>query len=489
MSISFDAIPNDIIEGGLYTELRSTGAGVGQAPHRALIVVPKLSGGTLSSVEPQRVVSRADAYRLCGQGSLGAAMIRAFMAAAPRVELYALGFSMAGTTAKAATGTIGVDADEGLGDGTIALYVAGERIEVPVSADSSSQRIVNDLVTAMQAAGERLPVDCEADVNGIGLKVTACDMGTIGNQIDLRINYYSTDGRAWPRNLSVTINPMAGGAGSIPVSEVIDAIAGRSFDTIVWPDSSTASLAAMAAELKRRFTPLVQQDGHLFAAVAGSVAAATSAAFPLNCPHVTVVGTSDSRTPACVWAAVLAAVDAAEPDSARPRRTLELPAVKAPTAVWDDSDRRSALWGGVSTWTVDAGGNVLVDRLITTYRVNADGLTDSAYREVTTLRTLTQLWRRWHARIRGKYPRHKLADDSVDYPPGQAIVQPKTIRAESIALHREWEQDGLVQRPEQFAENLIVERHAGDPNRLDVRMRVSILGKFLTLATSMEFEH
>jgi phage tail sheath gpL-like len=191
----------------------------------------------------------------------------------------------------------------------------------------------------------------------------------------------------------------------------------------------------------------------------------------------------------CVWAAVLAAVDAAQPDPARPRRTLPMPGVLAPKTVWDNSDRRSALWGGISTWTVDAGGRVLVDRLITTYRENADGIADSSYREVTTLRTLARLRRRWHQRISGKYPRHKLADDGVDYPPGQAIVQPKTIRAEAIAEHRLWEQDGLVQAPEAFAENLIVERMATDPNRLDVRMRVKLVGKFLTLATLMEFEH
>jgi phage tail sheath gpL-like len=132
---------------------------------------------------------------------------------------------------------------------------------------------------------------------------------------------------------------------------------------------------------------------------------------------------------------------------------------------------------------------VLVDRLITTYRKNADGIPDSSYREVTTLRTITSLRRRWNTRIQGRFPRHKLADDGVDYPPGQDVVQPKTIRAESIALHREWEQDGLVQNPKAFAENLIVERNLQDRNRLDVRMRVTIVGKFLTLATLLEFEH
>lgn len=494
MSISFDLIPEDIIEGGLYTEIRSTGP-KGGAPHRALLVVPKRASGTLSTTAPQRVFSPDDAYRLCGKNSIGAAMIRAFMAAAKNVELYAIGFDTAAGTA--ANCTITVEADkETSGGGTIALYVGGERIAVDIAAGLSGDEIETAIVNAILASDNpRLLVTAESVVTGEPtvhtIKLTSRDTCALANSIDLRLNYFASDSRAAPKNVSVLIPPtgMASGAGAADADVIIEAIAGIPFDTIVWPDEAEASLKAWSDELDKRFGPQVQQDGHLFAAVAGDVAVATTAAAELNGKHLSLVGSGDSPTMPCVWAATLAAVDAAEPDPARPRRTIPMPGVLAPKTIWDLADRRSALWGGVSTWTVDAGGRVLVDRLITTYRKNADGIPDSSYREVTTLRTLTSLRRRWNTRIQGKFPRHKLADDGVDYPPGQAIVQPKTIRAESIALHREWMQDGLVQDPKAFSEHLIAERHAGDANRLDVRMRVKIVGKFLTLATLMEFEH
>lgn len=496
MSISFDAIPDDIIEGGIYTEVRSTGP-KGGAQHRALVVVPKLASGTLSTSAPQRVFSPGDAYRLCGKNSIGAAMIRAFMAAAPNVELYAIGFVPAAGVAANCSLTATADAATS-GGGTIALYIGGVRVPVVVEAGLEGDGVEAAIVAAINLAAidnPRLLVTAEVVQTGEpavkSVKVTSKDTCALANSIDLRLNYYASDSRAAPKNVVVTIAPagMATGAGVADADTIIAAIAGIPFDTIVWPDDAEAALKAWSDELDSRFGPQVQHDGHLFAAVEGDVAAATTAAAGLNGKHLTLIGSGDSPTMPCVWAATLAAVDAAEPDPARPRRTLPLPGVLAPPTIWDNADRRSALWGGISTWTVDAGGRVLVDRLITTYRKNADGIPDSSYREVTTLRTITSLRRRWNTRIQGRFPRHKLADDGVDYPPGQDVVQPKTIRAESIALHREWEQDGLVQNPKAFAENLIVERNLQDRNRLDVRMRVTIVGKFLTLATLLEFEH
>ena len=66
-----------------------------------------------------------------------------------------------------------------------------------------------------------------------------------------------------------------------------------------------------------------------------------------------------------------------------------------------------------------------------------------------------------------KYPRHKLADDGTRFGPGQAIVTPKTMKAEAVARFTQWETLGLVEGAEQFKRDLIIERNAQDPNRLD----------------------
>ena len=89
------------------------------------------------------------------------------------------------------------------------------------------------------------------------------------------------------------------------------------------------------------------------------------------------------------------------------------------------------LHDGISTHTVDPGGNVLLERPITTYQLNAAGFPDTSYLDVTTIATLAYLRYTLRARIAQKYPRHKLADDGIAIAPGQAIVTPKTLSAEA----------------------------------------------------------
>ncbi|MCZ7009896.1 phage tail sheath subtilisin-like domain-containing protein, partial [Salmonella enterica] len=90
---------------------------------------------------------------------------------------------------------------------------------------------------------------------------------------------------------------------------------------------------------------------------------------------VTLVGTGKSPTPPWIWAAVVAGVDAKEPDPARPRQTLPLPGCLAPAEAdrFTREERDILLHEGVSTYVVDAGGLARIERLITTYQTNASG--------------------------------------------------------------------------------------------------------------------
>lgn len=105
-------------------------------------------------------------------------------------------------------------------------------------------------------------------------------------------------------------------------------------------------------------------------------------------------------------------------------------------------ERNLLLHDGISTLTVDDGGAVLIERLITTYETNAYGIDDISYLDVNTLKTLAYLRYSVRARISMRFPRHKLASDGTGVGAGQAVVTPKVIRAELIALFRDWETAG-----------------------------------------------
>src|SRR3546814_8259014 len=68
-----------------------------------------------------------------------------------------------------------------------------------------------------------------------------------------------------------------------------------------------------------------------------------------------------------------------------------------------------------------------------------------SFLDVNTLLTLAALRYSQRARIAQKFPRHKLASDGTKAGAGQAIVTPSVIRAELVALAREWEDAGWVE--------------------------------------------
>ena len=145
------------------------------------------------------------------------------------------------------------------------------------------------------------------------------------------------------------------------------------------------------------------------------------------------------------------------------------------------------LFDGIATFKVDAGGGVMIERVITTYETNAGGVDDPSYLDLNTLKTLAFLRFSVRSRILTRYPRHKLADDGTRFGAGQAIVTPKLIRAELIALFRQWEDAGLAENIDQFKADLLVERDAGDVNRLNALIPPDIINQFRVFAGKVQF--
>ncbi|MFH2126901.1 MAG: phage tail sheath C-terminal domain-containing protein, partial [Pseudomonadota bacterium] len=154
---------------------------------------------------------------------------------------------------------------------------------------------------------------------------------------------------------------------------------------------------------------------------------------------------------------------------------------------FSQSERNVLLHGGVSTFIVDDGGDCMVERLITTYQTNALGVDDPSYLDVNTIMTLIYIRTQVRSRISNAYPRHKLADDDARVGAGQAVVRPKDLRVEIIALFKEMETAGIVENLEQFKDDLIVERDSSDKNRVNALMPPDLVGQFRVFAGQVQF--
>ena len=486
MAISFNSIPANIRTVGQYIEFDSSRAvqGTPAKPHKALVIGQILAAGTMTVETLYHIASASVGETLAGRGSILDAIIKAYKDQDPTMELWAIGVDDSGTAVDA-TGTFAITGPA-TADGTFYAYVAGHRFAVAVS-DTDTATDIGDALAAAINADTECPATA-ANVTGT-VTCTARNGGTVGNGIDLRVNYY--DGEDFPAGVGCTVTGMASGANDPDLTNALAAMADEQWDTIVVAPNDTTNLGLVDAELDSRWGPMVQKEGHCYTGGYGNQSTLTTQGNAENSEFITIVGAGLSPTPWWEWAARVAAIDAYQTtiDPARPRQTLKVDGVLAPhkSEIFTRAERNILLTDGIATYTVGSDGSVYIERLITTYQTNPASVADTAYLDVVTMRTLAYLRYSMRTRVALRYPRHKLADDGTRFGPGQAIVTPSILRTTLLQLFGEWETDGLVEGFEQFKTELIVERNANDPNRIDVLAPPDLINQFRVLAAQIQF--
>lgn len=491
MPISFNEIPVNLRVPYVYTEYDATRAnqGPGIQPFKGLIVGQRLAAGEVAALTPIRITSVAQAKRYFGEGSILHRQAMGWFADNQSTEVWAVAFADGGGWVKA-SGDI-VFTGPATSAGVLALYIAGTRIQVGIGSGDTAAEIATAVAAAIEATAD-LPVTAEVDSEeDTQVNIEALNAGTLGNEIDIRINYF--EGETTPAGVSATITAMASGAGVPDFSTLWAVLGDEHYNVWAMPYLDTASLAAVSDELESRAGPLRQIEAVAFAAKDASHSALGTFGDGQNNQFISVMSPAGqgSPTPAFETGANYAAVAAyfLNIDPARPLQTLEMSHVKAPAraARFTQSENNLLLYDGIATSYVDASGNVRVQRAITFYKENPLGADDAAYLDVNTLFTLSYL--RWSVRNRLllKFPRHKLANDGTRFGQGQAIVTPKVVKAELVSLFAEWEFIGLVEGADQFARDLIVERNISDPNRLDVLLPPDLVNQLRVTAIQIQF--
>lgn len=410
--------------------------------YKALLIGQRFPSGIKPAGQVDRLTSADHASRFYGEGSNLALMAKTFFANNKVSEVYAAALDDAAGSA-AAVGSLEITGIATV-DGTLAIYIAGKRLAIAVN-DTDSATDIGDAVETAINSDASVPV-IASNASGV-VTLTAGNKGEIGNDIDIRANYY--DGEALPEGVGLTINPMASGSGNPDIGDIIDILGDEWYNLIIAPYTDGANLDAMETELADRFGPLRMIDGLYITAKTGSLSTLTTWGNGRNSPHVCTINANNiPNTPwevAAATGAVLALEGQADP--ARPFQTLELKGILPPLEAerFTLLENNQLLFDGISTFMVDQGGKVRVQRLITMYQTNAQGAPDIAYLDVNTMLVLMYLRYDFRNHILTKYARAKLADDGVNVGSGQHVITPSIGKAEAIAKFRQWEAQGLVE--------------------------------------------
>lgn len=477
MAISFNSIPGNVRVPFVYVEIDSSRAGAPGGEFKSLLIGQRLSTGTQAAESPVTIGDAADAVRLFGRGSMLALMAERFRRQNPIGELWGIALDdAAGATQATTTVTV---TSAATGAGTIALYIAGRRVAVPISGATTANAVAAAIAAAITADGD-LPVTAAAAAAVV--TITARN-GGLASDIDVQANYQPDD--AFPAGVALTIAGGTAGATDPDIQGALDVMGDEQYNVVVSAYSDTTSIAALETELAERWGPTQQIDGVGIASYHGAgrtVAQATTYGNARNSRHVSVADHGFIPNPmwevAAAYGGQVASSGAADP--ARPFQTLPLLGILAPPVEnrRTFSERNTLLSDGMATLRPDQGGVVRIERAITTYQTNAAGAADLAFLDLNTPMTLSFLRSNFRNRIAIKFPRYKLADAGALVPPGQPIITPTTGRAEAVAWFREMEQLGLVEGGDQFKADLVCERNVTDRNRLDWLLPPNLVNQF-----------
>ncbi len=487
MTITFQHYPDTNRVPGVYAEIDPSRANRGRINLRSLLIGQVLPGSALEPDVPVICEGANWTKANAGAGSMLALMAKQYRNRDTFGELWLL--PLADNTASAtAIGSV-TFAGTATAGGTVSAYIGGQRIQALVAIGMTADLVAASLVAACVAQAD-LPVSASAtDVLAI---FEAKHAGAAGNEIDLRLNYLgSRGGELLPPGITATVSPMSGGTAAPDMTNALLNLAETPFDYIALPYTDTASLAAMQALMADdigRWAWNRMIYGHVFAAYRGSIGRLTTLGVTRNDPHTSIMGFADSPTPAWLWAADLTAACASSlrDDPTLPLQTIPLGVLPPPVqSQFVQGDRNTLLYDGIGTFSVGTGGQVQIERVVTTYQTNASGSPDDSYLDVETMATLAYVCRDLRTYLSTQFARKKIVSDATRVT-GPNITSPLVIRASVISRYRLKEQQGYVQNSAIFAAQVQVE--AAGSGLVKILWPGDLVGQLRQLAILVQFQ-
>ena len=488
MGIIFDSVPSSAKANLTAVELTkdklSTGLNV-VTQRIALVGQADASLTSYTAGVPSQVFSANEVGQKYGFGSQIHLMAIKLFANCGSVEVEA--FPLKEDVADvAATGSIAITASTVLA-GTLALYIAGEYVSVPVTAGQTATQIGDAIVTAV-TANANLPVSA---VNTSGtVAFTANWKGLTGNDIDISVNLGSDD--SLPSGVSVVITDMASGRGNPTISTSLANISENDIYTvIVHPYTDTTNLTAIEAFEATRWDSRVVKGFVAITAIRGSYATAIALTESRNSFVSSIVGAQGipqtGAEVASAVAGVVAKSAASDPSlQFHPTQIIGLTApAKSDRWAWTVQD--AALKKGCSTLSV-VNGNVVIGQMINTYQTTSTGAkapdVDTYLNTVMTLIAILYDRQQYFLQTWG---RAKLSVDGQTFATGQRVMTPVVMKAELLARYDLYIERGWVLDRESYKDTIIVEIDSSNKNRLNSYDQLILMGNLRVLAMKVGY--
>ena len=472
-TVTFSKIPSSLLRHGTFVEINSAG-NTAALVQRTLIIGQVLSSGALYTTPNLPVISSGtlDAKAQGGRGSMLALLTAEYKLGDNSGQVWYLPL-LDDSNAQAATLSFSIAAAATVA-GTIPLMVAGVVVPVGVSAGMTTPATASAIAAAINLNLD-LPVIAAVGTgaNVAVVTVTAKNKGLAGNDLDLRLAYYGTQGGdIMPTGLAInglqiaTGTQMAGGTQNpTALLTALDNLADQAFDFVVFPYTDAASLNVWQTFMDNntgRWSWDRMLYGGGFNGFRGTYGAATAFGVTRNDPAMATLPVYDAPEPSWIWAANIAGYYAvsARANCAVPFQDIVTDLLPPPIQNRFTGDELETLLGdGLGAYEV-IGGQVVINRLPTNYQLDAQGDPDNSFQDVESRYQLAYASRDLKTYLSSLYSRKIWVDDNTKLSGSinNAVAMPSMLKASCISRYRYLEQLGIVQDADAFAAGLIVEK-------------------------------
>jgi phage tail sheath gpL-like len=454
--IQFANIPDGIRTPGVYVEFNTTLANQSLPGNTqtTLIVAQSTAAGSVPPLTLTEVFSDTQAAAYFGFGSQVHRMVKAALTANPQCSLSAIAVADAALSVAAVWTVTFAGAPTTTGSFTLGLNA--DVIQVNPTPTDTPATIAAEFAQQI-AALPALPFTATA-VAGV-LTLTAVNAGTVANA-------FQVVGGGAVAGVTMTVAVKTAGASDPNITAALNDVFLGGFDQIVIPYLDATNLTAL-----KNF--LVNVGGYAekrwalgYVASNGSLSAAQTLSGSINYGWINNSWCRGSSTPVMEIAAAYAATIAATTDPALPFDFVPVMGIAVPPVAQQMSraEEESALNNGVTPLRVGPGQQVQIVRAVTTYTLNAAGVPDVSFLDITTPRTMKYVAKAFIQNRATHYSRAKIT--------GRLLTD---IRSTGIVLLKQLESLEILQNVTENLPMYIVEQDLQDVNRVNERIPTAVV--------------
>lgn len=470
MPISFNNIPNDVLAPYFGIEFKSSGNNY-PAPAFALLAGQKLSTGSVAN-RSVTIVGDKQEDALFGRGSMLASMVKAFKKNYPTATpyVYALDDPLGGAKA---TATIAVTTATATASETLRFEIGGREIIVNVLSGQSDSTIKTNIINAINA-------DLDSPFEAISatsstLTVRFKHLGTIGNGIKIKKLNTTT--------LTYTIANLAGGTGAIALTgREADFPENILFNFLAFPYVDSTNLdfyKSLLSSMNGKWAFREEQYGTAITIAQDSLANLTTTTLK-NDEHTVVLAYPTNGTNTPLYEIVAGAVGqlqlklSSPPTISNALTGVVIEDVKSDSC-FSFADRNALYAYGYSPLRINRNGEVEFDRVITSYLTDSNNVADTTYKDINTIAQLQYASRYYRNRMQAQFGKTFINNETLEL-----------MRSEVSNILRELESLYIFENVEQAIKDMIIERNATNPRRIDVKFTPKHVMPLLQTATQIE---